>query len=226
MDAVESRSRIEDPVAHWPIWKQCSVRLLVLVLPVVIAIDALPTMIPGIDFPKYYISPVLRSVGLWQGEWTLFAPNPSINNGWISAEIDGIPSISDPSTTEILTWNSPYWSRVTSWEKFYRFRYVNFYNRLPFREQDAANDFSEFIARETLGSRLSASRVAPLRRAGEPATEGTALLPVGPEKLDIEVRLYHNNLTIILPEDGSLPSRDEETWMAVSRNLTIWKFQP
>jgi hypothetical protein len=208
--------------------KKTWVRLLILVLPIIIAIDAAPRTVPGIDFLQYHLTPPLRFLGLWQGRWTLFAPNPVINNGWISAEIYGVQKLNDQGymEKETLTWNSPYWNRYSSWEKFYRFRHVNYYNRLPYREQEAANDFAEYLYRQLASPPVQAVSVgAPLRRAGEPAT-GIEWEAAGIPANSVEVHLYLNNLNIIMPDDGTLPLHDEETWMSVSRNLTIRKIQP
>ncbi len=216
------------PTTRWPKWKKWWVRGFVFALVVVIAIDVSPQNVPGMPSLQYFLRPVLRATGLWQGEWTLFAPNPAINNGWVSAEIYGVTSVAseNSSLSGPLTWNSPYWNRIGNWEKFYRFRYVNYYNRLPFREQETADDFADFILREVAGPAVTAARLVPLRRAGEPATEANTFLVDRQDSGGIEVRLFHNNLSMIMPEDGSFPPRAEETWMSVSRNLTIRKFQP
>ena len=77
----------------------------------VIIIEVLPynfrgKQIGSTNYVKECIAPATRFAGLWQGEWPLFAPNPGINNSWISAEIEA-------PTGELECWNSTYWATTS-----------------------------------------------------------------------------------------------------------------
>lgn len=106
----------------------------------------------------------------------MFAPDPVLNNGSFTAEIEHV----DGTRTQ---WNSPLWSQVDSREKFLRFRYLNYFNRL-------ANVWGD-EPREDLADYLA-------RRSETPVAS---------------VRLYHARMRLILPDDGTLPKRDEAEWM-------------
>ncbi|MEZ6136484.1 MAG: hypothetical protein R3C53_16435 [Pirellulaceae bacterium] len=76
--------------------KRWAIRLFVLTMFGIIAIETLPRRINWSSQPvefgpvqdaKAMISPFTCQTGLWQGEWPLFAPDPILNNAWLSAEI-------------------------------------------------------------------------------------------------------------------------------------------
>jgi len=119
----------------------------------------------------------------------MFAPDPVLNNGWFTAEIQS----TDGTTSQ---WNSPFWIEKGSAEKFLRFRYLNYFNRLPspWFEQ-AREDFTDYLARQS--------------------------------RMPVEsVQLHHVRMRLIMPEDGSLPKRDEASWMISSEIVTKRKYQP
>lgn len=106
----------------------------------------------------------------------MFAPNPVLNNGWFTAEIERV----DGTQTQ---WNSPLWSQVDIREKFLRFRYLNYFNRLASVWGDEArDDLADYLARQS---------ETPVAR----------------------MRLYHTRMRLILPDDGTLPKREEAEWM-------------
>ena len=160
-----------------------AVRWFVILLITVMFVDSAPQSWSWLRRPKRAVSVVLNRIGLWQGEWSMFAPDPVLNNGWFTAEIHS------PDGT-VSQWNSPYWITSNSGDKFLRFRYLNYFNRLPAPfYQPARNDFADYLARKS---------------------------PVPVES----VKLFHTRTRLIMPEDGSLPKRDEVDWMFSSEILT------
>ena len=161
-----------------------------------------------------FLRPALNVTGLWQGDWPLFAPNPVINNGWISAEFYAQSSQSPmlASDGKPLSWNSPIWSEFNSWTKFYRFRHINYFNRAAHRGQNVIDDLADFVARTELGPDFHFVETVP--------EDGRLVVASSP----IELRLSMNRLQIVLPDDGSLPSPEETIWMSVSSNLTLRKY--
>ena len=74
----------------------------------ILAIDALPQTPVGVQL---LIQPTLTRLGIYQGTWTLFAPDPDRTNTRLRAEItyrDG----------ERATWTMPDWRKVSAWEMF------------------------------------------------------------------------------------------------------------
>lgn len=115
-------------------------RLFALIVICVICVDSMPyhRSLQGV---KKGLSAVLNRVGLWQGGWSMFAPNPVINNGWYSAEIRS-------RSGEVTNWDSPIWGRTSGWEKFINFRHMNYYNRLSASWNTAAlYDLADYLAR-------------------------------------------------------------------------------
>lgn len=164
-----------------------------MLLVVAMFLDVCPNSWSLIGLPKSWLSAVLNRVGLWQGDWSMFAPDPETDNGWISAELVDAEQTSS-------SWNSPIWSEVDSWGKFYRFRHINFYNRLPQNVNLLAwGDFADYLARDA--EHRTHVRIA-------------------------KISLYRNHLNLLRPEDGSLPSRDEEMWTTSSEFLTQRIYQP
>ena len=180
---------------------------------IAIAIDTAPNW-KFVSHLQDYLRPALNVAGLWQGDWSLFAPNPVINNGWISAEFYAQSSQSPmlASDGKPLSWNSPIWSECTSWTKFYRFRHINYFNRAAHRGQNVIEDLADFVARTELGPEFHFVDTVP---------EDSRLVV---DSSSIELRLFMNRLQIVLPDDGSLPSPEETIWMSVSSNLTLRKY--
>ena len=132
--------------------RRICIRCFVALALLTIAIDTAPRS--AVTNPlQDLIRPALNVAGLWQGDWPLFAPNPTINNGWLSAEFYPVggksPILTDDGKP--LGWNSPIWSEYDVWNKFYRFRHVNYFNRVPYRGKDPLDDLADYIARTTLG---------------------------------------------------------------------------
>jgi hypothetical protein len=191
-------------------FRRWGVRLFVVAMLSVIVIETMPRSVNGHSIRgsvtlKHQLAPFTKFTGLWQGEWPLFAPNPVLNNAWISAEI------SAPSG-ERSEWNSTFWASASTWEKFRQFRYINFYNRLPFRGAGVADDFADFIARQQIGQNVRAiTSDESLNSTGEPTWS---------------LQLNRNQMDISLPDDGTLPPREETTWIISSSHLSTREYRP
>ena len=153
-------------------------RCFVLAVMALIAIDAWPPQSWCVRVKKP-IGHVMDWIGLRQGSWAMFAPNPVVNNRWMSADIE-------LANGQSVHWDSPIWSRASTWDKFVKFRHINYYNRV-FQTWCMAgrNDFLEYLIREQDDSVDS-------------------------------IQLHLNRMALIMPEDGSLPVREETQWQLIS----------
>lgn len=159
------------------------------------------------DRPKHWVAAAMSSIGLSQGQWSMFTPTPSVNNMWLTADFEAKKSPNSNAPDE--QWSSPYWMTIGGWEKFHRFRHMNYYNRIQLlQNRAAADDFADF-----------------LRRHGPPPTPmASASYPV--ESYPIEshpteneyasVKLFTNGVRIMLDDTDSLPSPDEILWITYS----------
>ncbi len=155
------------------------IRSFAIIVILVMVLDTLPNSWSFLSLPKRGLSFVLNRVGLWQGEWSMFAPDPVINNGWLTAELTTKDGRS-------IQWDSPHWSKSGIVDKFVRFRHINYYNRLPLLwNLKATDDFMDYLARQ------SGQEIA-------------------------RVKLYRNHMRLQMPEDGSLPVREEAEWQFLS----------
>ena len=180
MQALQARS-----IFH----KRAAVRFFALLITFVAVLDVLPRSWTWLSVPKQHLTAWLNHTGLWQGEWPMFAPDPILNNGWFTADIRA----TDGTVTQ---WDSPYWFQRSSWDKFVRFRHMDFYNRLPLpANRPAADDFADYLARQ--------------------ASKPTA-----------SVKLYKNHLSIQMPPDGSIPTRDEIVWLFTSEPIVTRSYHP
>lgn len=123
--------------------RRVAVRLFTISIILVMLLDTLPHNWLWLTPAQNRLTSLLNRVGLWQGEWPLFAPDPIVNNGGLSADLylaDG---------TQLL-WNSRSWARASTWQKFVGFRHVNYYNRVALpRYTPAADDFVDYLVRQT-----------------------------------------------------------------------------
>ena len=88
-------------------------------------------------------------------------------------------------------WDSPDWKKTGSVEKFLRFRHMNFYNRIYLPGNSlAVNDFVNHLVRNDFSLVV--------------------------EKLKLE----RTAMTMVLPEPGTLPSREETIWISTTSFLT------
>ncbi len=150
-------------------------RYFVLAVCLLITVDACP-LTSWNAMVKLPVARLMDWIGLRQGTWAMFAPNPVLSNRWVSAQMK-------TQTGQTLIWDSPLWARASIWDKFVQFRHVNYYSRInqtwciP-----AAHDYLNYKFHNA------------------------------PEPLE-SIQLNLNRMEIMMPEDGSLPPRDEAQWM-------------
>ncbi len=86
---------------------------------------------------------LLDRVGLWQRSWTLFAPDPKSKVSWLTAEIVH----HDGTTTQ---WSSTDWHKASMYEKFVKFRHLNYYNRFDQPMiQEVTDDLADYLRRQS-----------------------------------------------------------------------------
>ncbi len=83
--------------------------------------DGLPTTHDGHQRVKDFLDPVVDTLGLWQGNWRLFAPDPDHMNTWVEAKV----TYSD--NTE-WAWKTPNWRERSYYEKFIQGRHPKFWD--------------------------------------------------------------------------------------------------
>jgi hypothetical protein len=69
------------------------------------------------------IDPVMDVTGLWQGPWTLFAPDVDKVNMRVSAQVVFLTGVK-------TVWRSPDWERMSAWERFESFRYQEYVDNI------------------------------------------------------------------------------------------------
>ncbi len=84
-------------------------------------IDGLPCTHEGHRRVKNFLDPVVDSLGLWQGNWKLFAPDPDHMNTWVEAKV----TLSDGS---VFRWTTPDWQKRSLFEKFIQGRHPKFWD--------------------------------------------------------------------------------------------------
>jgi len=188
-----------------------AIRGLVLTFLVAIAIDTLPsTWFPNSPFKKKF-NTVLRYLGVWQGDWRLFAPNPRLKNTWIEAEVN------DRLQHESV-WRSPAWEQASVWYKFYGARHLNYYQRVG-RQPLACEDFADYL-RHSIPQR---ERVTPKIRWSE---EGEILPPADLAPPIVRIRLYEYRQRVMLREGEPLPKQSETNWTQQSNFLVQREYAP
>ncbi len=204
------------PAIQLSLWRRWLIKLFVATLLLVIAIQCTPRQFAWIDLAKDASGPLARRLGLSQGEWSLFAPEPTLNNAWFSAEIYA------PDGT-LTSWNSTYWGTASGAQKFRDFRMMNFGNRLSRRDPLAREDFADYLARKMIGP--NARAVVTAEGDTQPAREGSSEMPSSPAER-WRLVLFRSQLKMTLPADGTLPSRNETLWISSSQQLVEREYQP
>lgn len=105
------------------------------------AIDAMPVVFVGHQRLKAAVDPVLDALGLWQGDWQLFAPNPRNINVSISARFvgEGAPQ----------EWRSPDWRSLTLVQKFFLVRHMKFMELIRLDQHASAwHRFADYPVRQ------------------------------------------------------------------------------
>lgn len=201
---LDTGSRNSEPCSSREQRQRFAIRLGVTMTAILIAIDTMPTNISFMQPLKNVVFPILGSIGLAQGDWPLFAPNPVLKNGSIVAEV------CDRSGQQ-GTWSSPDWARTTPWEKFYRFRHMNYYQRVGLNHY-AAMDLADYL-----------HRAIPTKEHAVPAmrwSESNDLIPgVALTPPIIDIKLYQYQQRMVLSKNNPMPSQSETIWSNQNRFL-------
>ncbi len=161
------------------------VRVFFLALVAVLFVDVFPWGKLSSRAPISWVFKFVNAAGIWQGQWQMFAPKPVVSNYWLTAQIVD-------SQGHSTDWTSPYWPTIGTSEKFYKFRYMNYYNRISTPvHRHCTPDFARFLAREAAASN-------------------------GGTLDDYFVKLYVNRLDMVDPVDGGFPPPEEIIWIAFS----------
>jgi len=191
--------------------RRFAVRWLALIGILVITIDTLPDGWTKDFRVRQWLNTALGYVGLAQGDWPLFAPNPSLNNETIVAEVR------DRMGQE-ATWRSPDWSQTTAWEKFYRFRYMSFYQRVGDAHY-AARDFADYLQR-TIPDQEYAKPMIRWSETNEILPPAALVPPM------VSVKLYEYREQMVLSDENPMPNQSETLWSQQSKFLVAREYQP
>jgi hypothetical protein len=177
--------------------KKTAIRILAFLFCVAVVVDTIPESYSWASRLKSWVHPALIPLGLSQGDWPLFAPNPVLNNGVLVAELTD-------RVGNTATWTSTDWQAASVWTKFYRFRHMNYQQRLP-NNQAAAKDFADYLL-----------RAVPDRERAQGnarwSQDGQMLEPAPIEPPMREVKLYKYRNTMVLEDGKPLPRFDETPW--------------
>jgi hypothetical protein len=181
-----------------------AIRIFVLVFAVVVAIDTLPDAWTQRFHFRRDLHRCLAYLGLWQGDWPLFAPNPTLRNGWIVAEIrdkDGNQAI----------WVSTDWSKASVWQKFYGARHLNYHQRVVLRPE-ASRDLADYL-QQAIPKKENAVPAPRWNDQFEPLPPVSFAPPIR------EVALYHHRQSLNLAVGEPIPEESEIVWSQKSSFL-------
>lgn len=113
---------------------------------------------------RAWIHPLVRSLGITQTHWELFAPNPDSQNHQLTARVE----FADGSVAD---WQTPDWRQESSWQRMLSHRYSKYFDNI--RNPGYAEfwpTLADYIVRETQRARTSA---VPPRKVTITIREGT-----------------------------------------------------
>lgn len=117
---------------------------------VLIFIDGFPfSPVPLRDL----VDPALDKLGIYQGEWNMFAPEPDTVNTRLSADIEYYDGT-------LAHWSTPEWRKLSYFQRIMRFReheYLEKASTLPYAQ--IWPELADFIVREQQGATPSESEV-------------------------------------------------------------------
>jgi hypothetical protein len=117
---------------------------LIFIFVVLEVIDVTPEFNKPIVWLRKQIDPILDLSGLWQGPWSLFAPDTDKINTRVSAEV----LFSDGS---ISYWNSPEWVGMSATQRFLRFREAEYYDSIRNDSNSAGwPSFADWVIRNVV----------------------------------------------------------------------------
>ena len=131
MEASDAPTGVRRRIVHVFVW----------VLLLIIATSAAPTLHPGQDVVRQWLDPFVDGVGLWQGQWALFGPEPDK----INVVVVGLVEFADGARAE---WRHPEWGQLSGLQKFRFFRFMEFTDGIR-RDQNrgAWPAFAEYVVR-------------------------------------------------------------------------------
>ena len=174
------------PNSTVPRGRRAVARVVFLAIVTIAVVDVFPWGKLAESRPIAWTNELANTLGIWQGQWQMFAPNPSVNHYWLSAEIV-VPDEAEP-----INWTSPYWPSINAAEKFLNFRSLNYYNRVCTRGyRHAAEDLADYLVRQEAKKRNVASD-------------------------QVKIKLYANGLSMADPPEGEMPEAEEITWVTFS----------
>ena len=170
------------------------IRAFVIVFAIAVGVDVIPDSWVPHSGIRTRLRRGLGYLGLSQGEWSLFAPNPGMRTGFIVGEVrDGAGNIA--------VWKSPDWSQESIAAKFLKFRHLNYYQRAVLN-QKASNDLADYLQRSI-----------PTREKVEPGirlTDDLTIVPSDPIVPPIkQVILHHHHPLINLAYEEPIPKPTE-----------------
>jgi hypothetical protein len=169
----------------------------VLAFAVAAAIDTFPETW-GMKIPiRSDVNRALSWLGLQQGDWSLFAPNPIIHEGMVVGEI-----LDASGNTAI--WTSTEWAKASIWEKFYRFRHLNYSQRVV-RNPGASKDLADYLKR-SIPDREKAIPTIRWSEDDEPLMSDSIHPPIR------QIVLHHHLKRMIREPDEPRPSHADILW--------------
>lgn len=180
------------------------IRVFVLLFSIVVAVDVAPDSWVSHSTFQRHLRLGLECLGIAQGEWSLFAPNPGMRTGFIVGEVldrEGNSAV----------WKSPDWSREGVVTKFFKFRHLNYYQRVVL-SQDASIDLADYLHRSI-----------PNQETVEPGirlTETLNIVSSDPLVPPVSrVNLYHHHPLINLSYEEPIPAPSERVTSETDRFL-------
>ena len=191
--------------------RSLAIRWFVALWGLAIAVDTLPTSWKSLQPIKTPVNTALNALGLAQGDWQLFAPNPILRNGTVVAEVTD-------SQGQMAIWSSPDWSRSSTWQKFYRFPEMNYFHNIS-NNLDACADLADYL-----------QQAIPEREEAVPTlrwSDTNELLPPAPLVPPlVQVKLDAHPQRMILLDGAPLPKLSETIWSYQIHFLVAREYSP
>ena len=117
------------------------VNCFLLVWLMVLFIDAAPQLGQWHLTLRGKLDAYLDVTGLWQGDWSLFAPNPDKINVSITANVTFVDG-------REVVWRSPDWRSMSAWQRFLSFREAEFIDNVRLDKfVDVWPDLANYLSR-------------------------------------------------------------------------------
>ena len=143
-----------------PFLKRAFLNVFIVGLLLVFAADACPPVLPNIWEVKDRVSVPLHRLGIWQGSWTLFAPEVRK----INLRVRAIVTFADG---QAVTVSSPNWPEMSRWQRFWHYRDGKFTDAIRSdTRQPYWESYARWFAHNTPhpeGKKVPAVRVALVR---------------------------------------------------------------